>query len=436
MWDKLKPQYTEFYQKKAKTEQNSRGANLPTVFSGKQAENVCAEENTRAQLKNKRKEDNVELCSAKLAKTYHDGKNYELIHRRNCHIEGKGKHLPPGMKKPEGGIWCEGCVQGKMRAKSFKARKPNDEKKTRYKIGGKWHADWKDFKIKSNSGMTGRFLHVEQELGYWISIFAKSSEEATDAAEEVRLWVLENTDARMRALHMDNGSYFTGTDLGEWAKEYNIKLSFSAKDCPQQNPFVERATQTIDDLIIANMAGDHGDFPKAPPRFWAEACKAIETVHNSLRELPGEDGEMVSRAGVLQAPEWQPEHFRTLFCEAWFYRIKKKRRGALTTKAKPGVFVGYAQKRKAYRIWDLEKHKMREIAIQHVVTYENNFPFQDKDNWRAEWLQDTHTLFLFEDEEEEVEPELIERNNGGERLRRNPAPSLEGLESIASQAEN
>ena len=438
-WDRYKTGFAKLCASAPQGESNFRGVSLPAVFSKKQVVQICHEENARI---NQQRQADKKCDSAKLAKTYSNGEAYQLWHKRSCHIKGKGHHLPPGVKEPEGGGWCDGCVQGKMRAKSFHARSKEKKDETKYRVGEKWHADWKDFKVKSISGMTGRLLYVEQELGYWVSIFAKSSDEAVDAAEEIRQWVLRNTNATMRALHMDNGSYFTSTDMGEWAKQWNVTLSFSSKDCPQQNPFVERATQTLDDLVVANMAGDLGDFPKAPPRFWAEACKAIETVHNSLPEIPDGKGGYVSRAHILGAPEWQREDLRALFCEAWFYRIKDKRRGALAMKARPGVLVGYAQNRKAYRIWDLERHKIREIAIQHTVTYEDSYPFQNRDNWREEWLVDKNAPVMLGNEQEESDIEPLARNVDQDpqsdrlQLRRNPQPSAEGLESIASQAEN
>ena len=435
LWAPLLPGYKAMLEKKPQDKHNLRGESLPSVFSYKQATEACKGEAREVAKETKSK---LSKPSQRLSKTYSDAgskTSYEIWHKRFAHIKGKGKHLPAGVSEPKGGCWCNGCVQGKMRAKPFKSLEKK-EPKIEYNPCEKWHCDWKDFKVSSLDGAKGRFLFADQELGYWVSIFADSSDEATEAAEEVRKWVLTNTTSAMRALHMDNGTYFTSAEMYDWASEFRVKLSFSSKDCPQQNSVVERATQTLDDLVIANMMGDLGDLPKAPPRFWAEACKAIETVHNSICEIECTDEGLASRDELLGRSAWKHEDLRALFCEAWFYNIKSKRRGALASKAKPGVFLGYAQNRRSYRIWDLEKHKVREIAIQHTVTYENSFPFQDKDNWRVEWLEDIDTHFLLEEVSEPAEPEPITRVAERTKLRRAPAPSREGLESIVSQAEN
>jgi len=83
-----------------------------------------------------------------------------------------------------------------------------------------------------------------------------------------------------------------------------------------------------------------------PKELWAEA---VHTANYLINQTP-------SRASDAGTPymKWtgrvpSANHLNIFGCKAFI--LKKNRRGKLTDKSKEGVFVGYAQNAKGYRIY-------------------------------------------------------------------------------------
>src|SRR5690606_36997956 len=59
---------------------------------------------------------------------------------------------------------------------------------------------------------------------------------------------------------------------------------------------------------------------------------------------------------------------------------REERKGPGQTKAYTGVIIGYADGMHAYRVWDLEKKKTREVSFYFCIVSEGYFPFKDRRN--------------------------------------------------------
>jgi hypothetical protein len=49
-----------------------------------------------------------------------------------------------------------------------------------------------------------------------------------------------------------------------------------------------------------------------------------------------------------------------------------------------GVGINYRDDMRAYRVWDIEKRKTREVSFYFSVVSEGFYPFRDKGNWPVE----------------------------------------------------
>src|SRR5690606_30762375 len=80
-----------------------------------------------------------------------------------------------------------------------------------------------------------------------------------------------------------------------------------------------------------------------------------------------------------------------------FYFIRKKRRKKRSRSEESLHGRDYAEGMQAYRVWDLEKKKTKEVSFYFCLISEGYFPFKDRRNWpsQAEPLSFFPSLKLF-----------------------------------------
>jgi hypothetical protein len=66
------------------------------------------------------------------------------------------------------------------------------------------------------------------------------------------------------------------------------------------------------------------------------------------------------------------EHLRIFGCPVYFH-IPKDKRKKLEPSRKKGIFVGYSESSKAYRIYILKKHK---VEVNNDITFNEKMSFK------------------------------------------------------------
>src|SRR5690606_35216956 len=96
----------------------------------------------------------------------------------------------------------------------------------------------------------------------------------------------------------------------------------------------------------------------------------------------GSENKFLSSENVLQGLH-RPFHLQHLVafgtqCTCFISSERREeRKGPCQKKAFTGVIVGYAEGMQAYRVWDLEKKKTKEVSFYFCIISEGYFPFKD-----------------------------------------------------------
>jgi hypothetical protein len=173
--------------------------------------------------------------------------------------------------------------------------------------------------------------------------------------------LIENlSEKKIKILRSDNGGEYTSKEFLNFCKDVGIKRELTTPYNPQQNGVVERKNITIIEAM-KTMIHDQ-DLPMC---LWAEATMAVVYVKNQLSH---------SALGLKTPEEMftgkKPEvsHLKIFGCPV-FIHIPKENRNKLDASGKKGIFVGYYEVSKDFRIYKLGHHH---IDINRDVTFDED----------------------------------------------------------------
>jgi hypothetical protein len=258
----------------------------------------------------------------------------EPWHRRLAHINYKV--LPyickvvtglPELKVDHEGV-CNGCAQGKNIKNPF----PNRDNKEKGVLE-LMHSDVCG--PMPSSSMSGKF-------------------------KEFKALIENLSERKIKILRSDNGGEYTSKEFVSFCKDVGIKRELTTPYNPQQNGVAERKTRMIME-VVKTMIRD----PDLPMCLWAEAVMTVVYVQNRLSH---------SALGFKTPKEMftrkKPEviHLK-IFGYLVFIHIPKEKRNKLEPSGKKGIFVGYYEVSKAFRIY-IPGH--RHIEISKDVTFDED----------------------------------------------------------------
>jgi hypothetical protein len=191
----------------------------------------------------------------------------------------------------------------------------------------------------------------------WI-YFLKSKDEVFSKFKEFKALIENLSERKFKILRSDNGGEYTSKEFVNFCRDVGIKRELTTPYNPQQNSVVERKNRTIME-VVKTMIHDQ-DLPMC---LWAEVTMAVVYVQNRL-----------SRSALgLKTPEEmftrkKPEvsHIKIFGCLV-FIHILKEKRNKMEPSEKKGIFVGYCEVSKAFRIY-IPGH--RHIEISRDVTFD------------------------------------------------------------------
>ncbi|WVZ70677.1 hypothetical protein U9M48_019320 [Paspalum notatum var. saurae] len=154
---------------------------------------------------------------------------------------------------------------------------------------------------------------------------------------------------KLRVLRTDNGGEFTAAEFASYCADEGIRRHYSAPYSPQQNGIVERRNQTVVGMAWA-LLKQRG----MPAVFWGEA---VATAVYILNRSPTKalNGKTPYEAWHGRKPA--VSHLRVFGCLAFVKELGHI--GKLDDRSTPGVFIGYAEGSKAYRILDPGTQRVR-----------------------------------------------------------------------------
>ncbi|KAJ4706252.1 Retrovirus-related Pol polyprotein from transposon TNT 1-94 [Melia azedarach] len=172
----------------------------------------------------------------------------------------------------------------------------------------------------------------------WVFIMKHKSE----AFKNFRQWkaLVENqTGKKIKRLRTDNGLEFCWSEFDEFCKNEGIARHHTVRDTPQQNGVAERMNQTL--LERARCMLSNAELTR---RFWAEA---VSTTCYLINRGPHTGINLKTPFEVWSGKPADYSNLRAFGCTV-YYHVNE---GKLEPRAKKGVFVGYGDGVKGYRIW-------------------------------------------------------------------------------------
>jgi hypothetical protein len=165
-------------------------------------------------------------------------------------------------------------------------------------------------------------------------------------------------------LRTDNGGEYTSKEFVAFCKLGGIRRELTVPHNPQQNGVAERKNRSIEETIKA-LLNDQG----LSMFLWEEATMTTIYVqnrspHHILKDMTPKEAFLGKKRNV--------ENLRIFGCFVYSH-IPKDKRNKLEPSGKKGIFVGYSDSSKAYRIYIPEQYK---IKVSRDVTFNEKMSFK------------------------------------------------------------
>ena len=158
-------------------------------------------------------------------------------------------------------------------------------------------------------------------------------------------------------MRSDNGGEYTSKEFEAFYKKAGIKRELTTPYNPQQNGVAERKNRTIMEAV-KTMIHDQD----IPMHLWVEAARTTVYVQNKLSH-----GALEFKTPVEMYTRKKPEvcHLKIFGCPVYVHILKEKR-SKLDPSGKKGIFVGYCEVSKSFKIYISGFHH---IDISRDVTF-------------------------------------------------------------------
>ena len=176
---------------------------------------------------------------------------------------------------------------------------------------------------------------------------------------------------KVKSIRSDHGGEYESHKFEDFCKSSGIEHQFSSAYTPEENGRAEAVNETITSRTRALLL-DSG----LSKRWWGEAMmNVVHTYNRSPHSALG--GETPFALYHLKPPRYS--HLRAFGCRVHVH-IPRERRKKLDPTSYPGIFVGYGQSFKQYRIMDPAQPPRRSIRVVSAVKFsENVFPYKKDD---------------------------------------------------------
>ena len=160
--------------------------------------------------------------------------------------------------------------------------------------------------------------------------------------KELKALVENLSEKRIKILRSDNGGEFTSSEFNEYCKEDGIKRELTIPFNPQQNGVEERKNRSIMEYVKALI---HYQDPHM--YVWEEASKTIVYVQNRISHNTLGNK---TPTKMFTGEKIEVSHLNIFDCPVYI-DIPKEKISNLDPSGKKGMFVGYSEKSKYYRIY-------------------------------------------------------------------------------------
>lgn len=261
--------------------------------------------------------------------------------------------------KVEGLEFCEHCIYGKQTRVKFNT----GIHKTKGKLDYIHSYLWGPSKVPSHGGNRYFITFIDDfSRKVWIYLL-KTKDEAFNTFVQWKTRVENQCDKRIKVLRIDNGHEYCGDEFNKFCKTHGIYRNNTVRKTPQQNGLAERMNRTILERVrcMLSQAG-------LTKQFWGEA---VHTACYLINRSPSAALEYKTPQEIWNGSPVDYSVLKIFGCPA-YYHINE---GKLEPRARKGLFMGYPEGVKGFRIWCNDSRK---CIISRDVTFHEAEMFKDQ----------------------------------------------------------
>ena len=183
----------------------------------------------------------------------------------------------------------------------------------------------------------------------------------SDSESNIKKFIIQvgnQFDARVKFVRHDGAKEFATNSIKDFYAKHGIEQQVTVPYAHQSNGTAERAIRTI--VTIGRCMLYHANLDKS---FWAEAAMTAIYIKN---RLPSPKSESKTPVEIVTKSKPSVKQMRVFGCLAYVLTPKEKRT-KWDAKSRPGLFVGYEESSKAYRIFDIERGQ---VVISRDVNFD------------------------------------------------------------------
>ncbi|KAI3494583.1 hypothetical protein L1887_40715 [Cichorium endivia] len=228
------------------------------------------------------------------------------------------------------------------------------------------HCDiWGGYRIRSYTN-ANYFLTVVDDYSRAVWVFLiKHKSDASQCLIDFHKMIKVQSEKNVKRIRCDNGGEFTSNLMRDFYSKEGILLETTYPHTPQQNGMVERKHRHL--LEMARAIRFQANIPK---RFWGEC---ILTAAYIINRLPSKIVKNKTPYELVWNAKPQYDHMKVFGCLTYFKNTNTKG-DKFEQKGKLGVFLGYPQGTKGYKVYDIKERKI--MISRDVLFCENIFPFK------------------------------------------------------------
>ncbi|GJU35103.1 retrovirus-related pol polyprotein from transposon TNT 1-94 [Tanacetum coccineum] len=250
-------------------------------------------------------------------------------------------------------VFCEHCVIGKQKRVSL-SKAIHQTKGTLDYL----HADcWGPSRIPSLGGAR-YFLSIIDDFSRMTWVFMmKHKSEAFEKFKHWKILIENQTGRKIKRLRTDNGLEFCSREFNDFCRDEGIARHYTVRYTPQQNGVAERMNRTLLERTRCQLLNAGLD-----RSFWAEA---LNTACYLINRSPATAIDCKTPIEVWSGKPADYSKLRVFGCPA-YYHVSE---GKLDPRGEKGIFMGYGEGVKGYRIWSPSEIRVEDVPkqVEHII---------------------------------------------------------------------
>ncbi|KMQ87616.1 retrovirus-related pol polyprotein from transposon tnt 1-94 [Lasius niger] len=198
-------------------------------------------------------------------------------------------------------------------------------------------------------GKSKYFITFIDDHSRWCVVrMLKRKNETFEVFKHFKATVENQTGRRIRYLQSDNGKEYVNSKFDAFLRKNEIKRRLTVTLTPEQNGVAERKNQTLVEMARCLMIQSG-----LPLSFWGEAINTANYIRNRC-PTSSLNGKTPYKKWTGNVPD--VGYFQKFGCLVYSLD-REPNKGKFQSRSRKGIFMGYTERSKAYRIWIPDKHE-------------------------------------------------------------------------------